>query len=67
MLALSRMDRVIGRMMFLAFSIMNIKLINIGGVPMGIMCINIFFVLKAQSELIIIIHDVIASGSEILI
>jgi hypothetical protein len=65
-LAVSRTDNVIGRMMFLTSSIINMKLINGNGVPIGIVWINICFVIKLQAKIMIISHIENASENEIL-
>jgi hypothetical protein len=43
-LAINRMDRVSGRIRFLIISITTIKFIRATGVPVGVMCVIIFFV-----------------------
>jgi len=66
-LAVSRTDKVIGRMIFLTISMMNMKLINGNGVPIGIVWINICFVENVQANIIIINHIENARVNEILI
>jgi len=56
MLAVSRTDKVIGRIMFLTISIINIKLMRISGVPIGIVWIIMCFAINLQAKIIIIIH-----------
>jgi len=51
-LAASRTDRVIGRIMFLVVSIITIKEANIIGVPLGTKWENILFVLLIQPKIL---------------
>jgi hypothetical protein len=56
MLAVIRTDNVIGRIILLVISIMNMKLISKVGVPIGIVWINIFFVMYFHANVIIVIQ-----------
>jgi len=66
MLADSRIDRVIGRMMLLTSSIITMKFIKAVGVPVGTMCVSMLSVLLDQPKIIIAIHIDIAIGREIM-
>lgn len=61
-LAVSRTDRVIGRMMFLIISMITMKGSNGAGVPDGTMWANIIFGDFAHPKIIIDSHRVNASG-----
>jgi len=65
-LAVNRTDNVIGRIIFLTISMINIKLIKGRGVPIGMVWINMCFVIKFQAKTIIIDHMVNANENEIL-
>lgn len=67
MLAVNRTDKVIGRIIFLTISITNMKLIKGKGVPIGIVWINICFVICLQAKIIIKNHIENANVNEILI
>jgi len=67
MLADSRIESVIGRMMLLVISINTIKFIKAMGVPIGTVCANILFVLLIQPKIIIDIQIVNAEGRAIII
>jgi len=66
MLAVSRTDKVMGRMTFLTISIRNMKLMRASGVPMGMVWINMCFVINLQAKIIIINHKENANENEIL-
>jgi len=66
-LAVNRTDNVIGRIIFLTISITNIKLMRASGVPIGIVWINMCFVIKLQANIIIMNHIENANENEILI
>lgn len=66
MLAVNRIDNVIGRIIFLIISIKNMKFIKWVGVLRGIVWINIFFVLINQPIIMMDVHMVRASVNEIL-
>lgn len=66
-LAVNRTDKVIGRMIFLTISMTNIKLIKGRGVPMGIVWINMCFVINLQANIMINNHIENANENEILI
>jgi len=67
MLADSRIDKVIGRMMFLVSSIITMKFIRAIGVPVGTVWASILFVLFNQPKIIIANHIDRAVGSAIII
>lgn len=67
MLAESRIDKVIGRIIFLTSSIRTIKFINIIGVPVGTVWAIIFFTFFAQPNNIIDIQIIKAVGKDIII
>jgi len=66
MLAVNRTDNVMGRMMLLTISMINIKLIKGKGVPMGIVWIIMCFVIKFQAKIMINNHIENANENEIL-
>jgi len=66
MFADSRIDRVIGRMMFLVNSIRTMKFIRAIGVPVGTVWANILWVLLIHPNNIMAIHIVIAVGRAII-
>lgn len=63
----SRIERVIGRIIFLVNSIKTIKFISAPGVPVGTVWASICFVLFSQPKIIIAIHIVRAVGKAIII
>jgi len=67
MLAESRMDSVIGRIIFLTSSIRTIKFIKAMGVPVGTMWAIILFELLIHPYNIILIQRIIAVGNESII
>jgi len=66
MLAVKRTDRVIGRIILLIISMINMKFIKGSGVPVGIICVIMYFVMKFQAKIIIVIHIDNANGNVIL-
>jgi hypothetical protein len=62
-----RIERVIGRIMFLVNSISTIKFIRAFGVPVGTVCANIFCVLLIHPKIIIANHIDMAVGRAIII
>lgn len=65
-LAVSRTERVIGRIIFLIVSIITINDDSIIGVPSGTRCVNMWLVWLIHPKSIIIIHNGKAIVKEIL-
>jgi hypothetical protein len=67
MFAERRIDKVIGRIMFLVNSISTMKFIRASGVPVGTVWANMCFVLLNHPKIIMAIHIDIAVGRAIII